>query len=150
MVMAKIFRPIALTMVLVVASACGGKSEGEDLESPRGPQVFEINDEVLARGQHTYKLNCVPCHGPLGKGDGPSAAGLNPKPRDHSNREYMARLTDEMIAETVKMGGVIRGYPNMPSSPHIKGEEMVGLVSFVRRLSDPERKQIELTLAKIN
>jgi hypothetical protein len=38
----------------------------------------------------------------------------------------------------------------MPSSPHIKGEEMVGLVSFVRRLSDPERKQIELTLAKFN
>lgn len=52
--------------------------------------------------------------------------------------------------ETVKMGCVIRGYSNMPSSPHIKGEEMVELVSFVRRLSDPERTQSELTLAKFN
>ncbi len=64
--------------------------------------------------------------------------------------EYMTRLTDDMIAETVKMGGVIRGYPNMPSSPHIKGDEMVGLIAFVRRLSDQERKQIELTVAKFN
>jgi len=140
---------IAIALLVVLAcGACGGSSSGEDLAEPEGPQVFEINDAFLAKGQNTYKLNCVPCHGPLGKGDGPSAAGLDPKPRDHSNRDYMSRLTDEMIAETVKMGGVIRGYPNMPSSPHIKGEEMAALIAYVRRLSDPERKQIELTLAK--
>ncbi len=128
--------------------ACGGGGGETKADEPEGPKVFEITDTVLASGQNTYKLNCVPCHGPLGKGDGPSAAGLNPKPRDHSNGEYMARLTDDMIAETVKMGGVIRGYPNMPSSPHIKGDEMVGLIAFVRRLSEQDRKQIELTMAK--
>lgn len=143
------FARLALATILAGA-ACGKGGEGDGSKAQEGPQAFEITEEVLAMGQHTYKLNCVPCHGPLGKGDGPSAAGLNPPPRDHSNREYMARLTDEMIAETVKMGGIIRGYPNMPSSPHIKGEEMVALVSFVRRLSAPERKQIELTLAKFN
>jgi mono/diheme cytochrome c family protein len=127
--------------------ACGGGGETKP-EEPEGPKVIEITDSLLATGQHTYKLNCVPCHGPLGKGDGPSAAGLNPKPRDHSNKEYMARLTDDMIAETVKMGGVIRGYPNMPSSPHIKGEEMAALIAFVRRLSEQDRKRIELTVAK--
>jgi mono/diheme cytochrome c family protein len=141
------FARLALATILAGA-ACGKGGDGS--KAQEGPQAFEITEEVLAMGQHTYKLNCVPCHGPLGKGDGPSAAGLNPPPRDHSNREYMARLTDEMIAETVRMGGIIRGYPNMPSSPHIKGEEMVALVSFVRRLSDPEIKQIELTLAKFN
>jgi hypothetical protein len=31
-----------------------------------------------------------------------------------------------------------------------KGDEMVGLLSYVRRLSEPERKRIELTLAKFN
>jgi mono/diheme cytochrome c family protein len=103
---------------------------------------------MLAKGQNTYKLNCVPCHGPLGKGDGPSAAGLNPPPRDHSNKEYMARLTDDMIAQTVQMGGAIRGYPNMPSSPHIRGEDMVALIAFVRRLSDPSVQKVELTIAE--
>jgi mono/diheme cytochrome c family protein len=141
---------LLLATATILLFACGGGGEKTKAEDPNLPKTFEITDAILASGQNTYKLNCVPCHGPLGKGDGPSAAGLNPKPRDHSNREYMARLTDDMIAETVKMGGVIRGYPNMPSSPHIKGDEMVGLIAFVRRLSDHERKQIELTLAKFN
>jgi mono/diheme cytochrome c family protein len=139
-----------LSMVLAIPAlmlpGCGGGAETK--ADPNAPRVFAIDQPLLASGQNTYKLNCVPCHGPLGKGDGPSAAGLNPKPRDHSNREYMSRLTDDMIAETVKMGGAIRGYPNMPSSPHIKGQEMAGLVAFVRRLSDQERKQIELTISK--
>ena len=143
-----------LTLLLaapaILLFACGGGGGEEKAEEPEGPKVFEITDSLLATGQNTYKLNCVPCHGPLGKGDGPSASGLNPKPRDHSNKEYMARLTDDMIAETVRMGGIIRGYPNMPSSPHIKGEEMAALVAFVRRLSEQERKQIEITIAKFN
>lgn len=142
-------RTLLLATPTVLLIACGGGGE-KKAEEPEGPMAYEITDSLLTTGQHTYKLNCVPCHGPMGKGDGPSAAGLNPKPRDHSNKEYMARLTDEMIAETVRMGGIIRGYPNMPSSPHIKGEEMVALVAFVRRLSDQERKEIELTVAKFN
>src|SRR5262245_25755639 len=128
---------ILALFLLVSFSGCGGRSEGKDIEQMQGPQTIEISAEILAKGQQTYKLNCVPCHGPLGKGDGPSAAGLDPKPRDHSNREYMSRLTDDLIAETVKMGGAVRGYPNMPSSPHIKGEEMAALIAYVRRLSDP-------------
>lgn len=144
----KIFSWVLVTLAALLY-ACGG-GEGEEKASATGPQDYEITEEIIAKGQNTYKLNCVPCHGPLGKGDGPAAAGLNPKPRDHSNKDYMSRLTDEMIAETVKMGGVIRGYPNMPSSPHIKGEEMLALVAFVRRLSDQERKEIELTLAKFD
>jgi mono/diheme cytochrome c family protein len=140
----KRYMMLAAPMLLLIA--CGGGETKPD--EPEGAKVLEITDSMLAMGQNTYKLNCVPCHGPLGKGDGPSASGLNPKPRDHSNKEYMARLTDDMIAETVRMGGIIRGYPNMPSSPHIKGEEMAALIAFVRRLSEQDRKQIEITIAK--
>jgi mono/diheme cytochrome c family protein len=142
----KRYMMLAAPMLLLVA--CGGGGGETKPDEPEGPKAFEITDSMLATGQNTYKLNCVPCHGPLGKGDGPSASGLNPKPRDHSNKEYMARLTDDMIAETVRMGGIIRGYPNMPSSPHIKGEEMAALIAFVRRLSEQDRKQIEITIAK--
>ena len=39
-------------------------------------------DESLAEGDHIYSEYCVPCHGPLGKGDGPLAAELNPPPAD--------------------------------------------------------------------
>ena len=38
----------------------------------------------LAQGEKLFKMDCAPCHGVDGKGDGPAAASLNPKPRDYS------------------------------------------------------------------
>ena len=34
----------------------------------------------IARGKNLFKTYCIACHGPGGRGDGPAAAGLNPKP----------------------------------------------------------------------
>ena len=40
-------------------------------------------------GKATYEKTCAMCHGPTGKGDGPTAAVLNPKPRNHTDGNYM-------------------------------------------------------------
>lgn len=112
---------------------CGPAGEGPAKQAAVTTAV-QVTPALLAKGKETYKFNCVPCHGPLGKGDGPSAATLNPKPRDHSNPELMDALTDKRIAETVRMGGAMNGYPNMPASPHIRGEELIALVAHVRSL----------------
>ena len=64
---------------------------------------------------------------------------------DHTNAEYMANLADKKIADTIKMGGIISGYPNMPSNPHLKADQIVALVAFVRRLSDPNASEVDLT-----
>jgi mono/diheme cytochrome c family protein len=37
---------------------------------------------TIAAGKETYAQNCAVCHGVGGKGDGPSAVALNPKPFD--------------------------------------------------------------------
>jgi mono/diheme cytochrome c family protein len=94
-----------------------------------------VDAALLERGHMVYVQNCAPCHGETGKGDGTAAASLDPKPRDHTNRAYMDTLTDASIAEVVKVGGALRGFPNMPSHPHLGGEEMVALVAYVRSLS---------------
>lgn len=137
-----------LTVLLaasVLAGGCGTSGEGGGAEPAEESQVFEITPELVASGAETYKTNCGPCHGPGGKGDGPSAATLNPPPRDHTNAEYMANLEDKKIADTIKMGGIISGYPNMPSNPHLKGDQIVALVAFVRRLSAPNAAEVDLT-----
>lgn len=126
---------ISFSIALLVALAGCGAGAGPESVDPNAPVTHEVTAELLERGQTVYTQNCAPCHGPKGKGDGPAAATLNPKPRDHSNGQYMDQLSDQKIADTVRMGGVISGYPNMPSSPHIQGEDMAALVAFVRSLS---------------
>jgi len=144
--MSRRYWPVVTAVFLASALAAGcGAGGGGSPEPAADSQVFEITPELLAFGQETYKVNCVPCHGPEGKGDGPSAATLNPPPRDHTNAAYMNNLPDKKIADTIKMGGAISGYPNMPSNPHLKGDQIVALVAFVRRLSAPEATEIDLT-----
>jgi hypothetical protein len=40
------------------------------------------NPALMARGRAVYASTCATCHGPEGKGDGPGAKGLTPKPRN--------------------------------------------------------------------
>jgi hypothetical protein len=56
----------------------------------------------------------------------------------------MDKLSDKRIAETVRMGGIISGLPNMPASQHQRGEELVGLVAFVRSLHREEVESVDL------
>lgn len=49
------------------------------------PTTFQTNPviysgEMVARGQALYEAHCLVCHGVDGKGDGPGAMGLNPRP----------------------------------------------------------------------
>ena len=90
---------------------------------------------MLTRGREIYKANCVACHGDTGKGDGPGAGVLKPPPRDHTDREYMGKLSDKEIADIIKMGGAIKGKPLMPSHPQINGDDLNALVAYVRSLS---------------
>lgn len=129
------FASVSLLALAFTAAACGGSdAPAPAKKDPNTPVVHQVTPAMLTHGRTVYETNCAPCHGPEGRGDGPASATLNPKPRDHSNAEYMDALTDQKIADTIRMGGVISGYPNMPSSPHIRGDDMVALIAFVRTL----------------
>src|SRR5688572_5349460 len=67
-----------------------------------GVPLDEIPNQTpsLARGAEVFQANCASCHGALGKGDGPAAAGLDPRPtnlsdaalRDQSPLDYYRRI----------------------------------------------------------
>ena len=90
---------------------------------------------MLAKGKAIYKANCVACHGESGKGDGPAAGVLKPKPRDHTDGTYMSTLSDEEIGKIIKFGGAIKGKPLMPSNPQITGADLDALILYTRSLS---------------
>ena len=87
------------------------------------------------RGRELYKANCVACHGERGKGDGPGAGVLKPPPRDHTDAKYMSTLSDKEIGDIIRMGGAIKGMPQMPSHPQINGNDLAALIAYVRSLS---------------
>jgi mono/diheme cytochrome c family protein len=88
-----------------------------------------------AEAQKIFKARCSVCHGPSGRGDGPGAAALNPKPRDYTNTEWQKSVSDEEISKTILYGGAAVGKsPNMPGNPDLESKPQViqGLVSVVR------------------
>jgi cbb3-type cytochrome c oxidase subunit III len=46
------------------------------------------------RGKIVYDAHCVECHGATGRGDGPAAAMLAPRPRDFASGKYKIRSTE--------------------------------------------------------
>jgi high-affinity iron transporter len=73
------------------------------LSSRSGVSLDELPARTpsLARGAQVYQANCASCHGALGRGDGPAASGLDPKPTnlahpglmDQSPLDYYRRIT---------------------------------------------------------
>ena len=136
-------RRIAVVFVGVVTCVAAGCASGDaETDAAAAKAVTEVasvsvTPEMLRLGRTAYRKYCVQCHGYSGKGDGTSAASLDPPPRDHTNAEVMDAIPDLTIAETIRFGGVDRGFPNMPAFPHTSHDELVGLVAYVRSLSRP-------------
>jgi cytochrome c oxidase cbb3-type subunit III len=91
----------------------------------------------VEQGKQLYGQYCVTCHGQSGKGDGPGAAALNPKPRDHTDKEYMSKLADDDIFKVIKNGGASIGKsPLMPPwGATLKDDQIQDVVAYVRTLS---------------
>src|SRR5215467_3468974 len=79
---------------------------------------------------------CSICHGVDGKGDGPSAQGLEPKPADFTNCQTLAKDSDEVLFKIIKGGGQSAGRSTvMPSwGDSLSDQQIRGLVKFIRGL----------------
>ena len=93
-------------------------------------------------GKVTYDKICGMCHGKLGKGDGPTAAVLNPKPRNHTDGVYMNALKDDYLFKIVKEGGQSVGKSQlMPGwAAQIKDPDIWNVIAYIRTLAVPPYK----------
>lgn len=72
---------LALVLALASTFALAGPSDWRAPASVANrPNPVPVNAYTIALGKKIYVDNCLGCHGPKGKGDGPTAAVLEKKP----------------------------------------------------------------------
>ena len=93
-------------------------------------------------GKAKYESLCAGCHGKTGKGDGPAAASLNPKPQDHSDGKVMNSLSDQYLTDIIKNGGAaVKKSPLMPAwGKTLKDQEISDVTVYIRSLAKPPYK----------
>ena len=93
---------------------------------------------VLAaeKASSLYKDLCTSCHGDSGKGNGPAAAALTPKPKNFTDCKGMATDPDETLFKIIKGGSQSVGRsPMMPSwGEALSDQDIRNLVAYIRGL----------------
>lgn len=97
-------RVLPLVAVLVVALAVvasqvldGPGSEPETTPTPERAVAFAGDPAAVERGSQIFAGQCASCHGAAGKGDGPAAAELNPKPVDFTNPMHLMHANADFV-----------------------------------------------------
>ncbi len=100
--------------------------------------IIDIEKGDAINGKALYEKNCAACHGTTGKGDGPAAASMKPKPRNIRDREYMQNLSDAYLLEIITYGGAsVDKSPLMPGWGNVMNQkEIIDIISYMRQLSE--------------
>jgi mono/diheme cytochrome c family protein len=91
--------------------------------------------DAKAQAAEIWNSRCTACHGEDGRGDGPGAAALKPKPINFHQRNWQKVVTDEQIAKAIVEGGSAVGLSSqMPANPDLEDEDTIvkALVAHVR------------------
>ncbi len=97
--------------------------EAKNLRNPR-PK----SEKVIAQGKKLAETNCVPCHGPGGKGDGPAAVALPVKPADWTSAAVQSESEGEIFWKISNGRGPMPPWKGLPES------DRWALVQFIRTL----------------
>jgi mono/diheme cytochrome c family protein len=93
----------------------------------------------VAAGRALYQQYCSTCHGPQGKGNGPAATAMNPKPRDHTDGRYMHALSDAHLTTVISAGGaaVQRSALMPPWQGTLSPQQIADVIAYLRTLAVP-------------
>ena len=89
-----------------------------------------LGADAATAGAEVFKTNCESCHGPLGKGDGPAGAALDPTPKDLSVLQLTAG--DDFLYWRINTGKEGTGMVAWKCT--FTDEQIWQVVSFIRTL----------------
>jgi mono/diheme cytochrome c family protein len=83
----------------------------------------------VEQGEKVAKVNCTSCHGNKGKGDGPAAVALNPKPADWTSKRVQGESDGEIFWK------ITNGRGAMPAWRHLPESDRWAVVRYIRTLA---------------
>jgi mono/diheme cytochrome c family protein len=117
------------TIVLAPAAATvwAQQPQGE-WKAPADAKNMKNPEKTTELGKKAVETNCIPCHGPSGKGDGPAAAALTPKPANWTSDKLKKETDGELFWK------ISNGRGPMPPWKHLPEKERWQIVNYIRTL----------------
>ena len=120
-------RVVAVTVVLLGAGVAAAWAQGE-WKAPAEAKATKSTVKGVGSAKKTVETNCVPCHGPGGKGDGAAAAALPTKPADWTSDKVQKETDGEIFWK------ISNGRGPMPPWKHLPEKDRWEVVNYIRTL----------------
>ena len=109
-----------------------GAAAAQDWRAPDSAKSLKnpvVKAAGIKDGKPSFDANCALCHGRGGRGDGPAAASLNPKPKNLADKGIQGQSDGELFWKISEGRGV------MPSWKHLPENQRWSLVQYIRSLA---------------
>jgi mono/diheme cytochrome c family protein len=118
----------AAITLLAGAAMTAAWAQGE-WKAPADAKATKNPVKGVGNAKKNIETNCVTCHGPNGKGDGPAAAALPPpKPADWTSPKIAAESDGELFWK------ISNGRGAMPPWKHLPDKDRWEIVNYIRTL----------------
>jgi len=122
---------------LLLVAACA--KDTRPFKAPLKLAGKTVSAETLNLGRTSYLQYCRACHGDQGKGDGPSAPGLRPPPRNFTQGEFkFAGVLDQKLPRDEDLVRIVRS--NLHGTAMVGWEvpdtELNAIIQYLKTLSD--------------
>lgn len=118
-------------------TVAGEAKEEKAVDISKIEKPWVENVDMAAHGAKVFANNCVICHGPAGKGDGPAGANLNPPPRNLVEGKW--KVGGDSIALFTTLTKGIPG-SSMAAFPQIPPADRWALVQHIRSITQNKVK----------
>ncbi|MBL8105743.1 MAG: c-type cytochrome [Anaerolineales bacterium] len=125
-----------LMVATMILAACGGGGNAEatatlePVPADFAGKTNPLGTDAATEGAKVFQVNCEPCHGPQGHGDGPAGAALDPKPKNLG--ELQTRASDDYLFWRVNTGKP--GTSMAPWAGILTEEQIWQAIAFIRTL----------------